>query len=258
MNIVKCLCGRDFNASKLKACPACGMSSAQVQQLTPDQRRRAEEERQRKRAEEMRLQALGVEERRAEQEAHRRAYIDSAMARMRVSLSEGRTPSLHRLILMPTEYSFMGQAGGAQPNVMLLADAGWDGWEIAGVFPRTTGLALTNTSGRQSFYGGGAGGLTDGAYLLMRLPVTQALLSSRPEYVEAILSAMHDLSGTTQRTAAAPRIEPGQMGGPRGNAPAAAAGGVIFAYGVTHTVYEDDGSDHGDGGGDGGGDFDFG
>ena len=51
------------------------------------------------------------------------------------------------------------------------------------------------------------------------------------------------------------------MGGPGGNAPAGAAGGaggVIFAYGVTHTVYEDDGSDNSDGGGDGGGDFDFG
>ena len=261
MNVVKCLCGRDFNASKLKACPACGMSSAQVQQVTPDQRRKADEDRQRMRAEEARLLQLGDDERRAEEEAKRRAYIDGAMARMRVSLREGRTPSLHRLIMMPTEYSFMGQGGGVQPNVMLLADAGWDGWEIAGIIPRTTGLALSNTSGRQSFYGGGAGGLTDGAYLLMRLPVTEALLTSRPEYVEAVLSAMHDLSGTAQRTASAPQIQPGQMGGPGGNAPAGAAGGaggVIFAYGVTRRVYEDDGSDDGDGGGDGGGDSDFG
>lgn len=255
MNIVTCLCGRDFNASKLKACPACGMTSAQVQQITPDQRRRADEARQRKRSEEERLQALSNEERRAEEQAKRRAYIDGAMARMRVALDEGRTPSLHRLILMPTEYSFMGQTGGVQPNVMLLADAGWDGWEIAGVIPRTTGLALTNTSGRNSFYGGGAGGLTDGAYLLMRLPVTEALLTSRPDYVEAVLSTMHDLSGTAQRAASAPNIQPGAIDGPGGSA---SAGGVIFAYGVTRTVYDEGGSDDSDVGGDDGGDFDFG
>jgi len=253
VNIAKCLCGRDVNVSKLKACPACGMSSAQIQQVTPDQRRQAEEQRQRKRAEEARLLQLGDDERRAEEERKRRSYIDSAVARMRLALSNGRTPSLYRLILMPTEYSFMGQAGGVQPNVMLLADSGLDGWEIAGVIPRTTGLALTNTSGRQSLYGGGAGGLTDGAYLIMRLPVTEALLDSRPDYVETILSAMHDLSGATQGMASAPRIQPGQVGSPGGTATAGAAGGVIFAYGVTHTVYEDDQSD-----GEGGGDFDFG
>ncbi len=259
MNIIKCLCGRDFNSSKLKACPACGMATAQVLQITPDQRRSIDEKRQRKRAEEDRLQTLTNEERRAETEAKRRDYVDSAIARMRRSLAEGRTPALHRLILMPTEYSFMGQPGGIPPNVTLLAEAGWDGWEMVGILPRTTGLALSNTAGQQSFYGGGVGGLTDGAYLLMRLPVTAALLEERPEYVEAILSSMHDLDGSTAKTPATPRIQAGDMGRsvPGSGAPAAAAagaGGVFFAYGVTRTDHEDAGSEVGE---TEGGDFDF-
>ena len=256
MSIAKCLCGRDFNTSKLRACPACGMSSAQVLQITPDQRRKAAEARQREYQEAQRLRDLTEEQRVAELDAQRRAYIDSAMARMRQSLAEGRTPALHRLILMPTEYSFMGQSGGLQPNVMLMAEAGWDGWEVAAVLPRTTGLALSNNAGRQSFYGGGVGGLTDGAYLLMRLPVTQALMDSRPEYIETILSAMSDLSQATPRAAATPRIQPGDMGGGGVGAPAAAAGGAFIAYGVSRTVYTDEGSGEGDDGGDGG-DFDF-
>jgi len=254
VSIAKCLCGRDFNTSKLKACPACGMASTQVLQITPDQRRKAVEARQREYQEARRLRDLTREQRVAELEALRRNYIDSAMARMRQSLAEGRTPALHRLILMPTEYSFMGQSGGSQPNVMLVAEAGWDGWEIAAVLPRTTGLALSNDAGRQSFYGGGVGGLTDGAYLLMRLPVTQALMDARPEYIETILGAMSELSQATPSAAATPHIRPGDMGGGGVGAPVAAAGGAFIAYGVTHTVYTDEGAGEGH---DGGGDFDF-
>ena len=153
----------------------------------------------------------------------------------------------------------MGQPGGIPPNVTLLAEAGWDGWEIVGILPRTTGLALSNNVGQQTIYGGGVGGLTDGAYLLMRLPVTITLLEDRPEYVEAILSSMHDLVGSTARTPATPRIQAGDMGRSAAGsgvpaAAAAGAGGVFIAYGVTRTDYEGEGSEVGE---TDGGDFDF-
>lgn len=254
MNVVTCLCGREFNASRLKACPACGMSSTQVLRITPDQRRQAAEERQRRLQEAERAKALTEEQRVAELEAQRRSYVDAAMARMRQSLTEGRTPALHRLILMPTDYSVMGQPGGIQPDVNLLAEAGWDGWEIAAVLPRTTGLALSNNAGRQSFYGGGVGGLSDGAYLLMRLPVTQSLMDARPEYLESVLRAMSDLSQALPVAGTALRMPPGNMGGASSATAAGGAAGVFVAYGVTHVI-----SDEGDsGGGDEGGDFDFG
>lgn len=63
MQIVSCLCGREFNSAKLKACPACGMATAQVLKITPDQRRRADEERFRRHAEEDRRRQMSDEER---------------------------------------------------------------------------------------------------------------------------------------------------------------------------------------------------
>jgi len=260
MNIVTCLCGREFNASKLRACPACSMPTAQVLQITPDQRRRLNDERQRKREEEERRARLTEEERRQADERSRSEYADAAMARIELTLSEGRTPAVYRSVLMATDYSFMSQVGGTRPDVLPLAELGWDGWEIVGIVPRTTGIALTNLAGGQSFYGGGVGGLTDGAYLLMRLPVTEALFASRREYLIMLLRSMHDGRDSVSSSPAIPLVPPGDMGaGPgsaaRGAPAAAAAGGMFIAYGVTHTVYEDSGSD---GGEFEGGDFDFG
>lgn len=256
MNIVTCLCGREFNASKLKACPVCNMPTAQVLQITPDQRRRVADERQRKHEEQQRRARLTDQELREADERSRSEYTEAAMARIERTLSEGRTPAIYRTVLMTTDYSFMNQVGGTRPDVLPLAELGWDGWEIVGIVPRTTGIALTNLAGGQSFYGGGVGGLTDGAYLLMRLPVTGALLASRREYLIMLLRSMHDRRDTVSSSPAIPLVPPGDMGpGGRGAPAAAAAGGMFIAYGVTHTTYEDSGSDGSD---FDGGDFDFG
>ena len=256
MNIVTCLCGREFNASKLKACPVCNMPTAQVLQITPDQRRRVADERQRKHEEQQRRARLTDQELREADERSRSEYVEAAIARIERTLSEGRTPAIYRSVLMATDYSFMSQVGGSRPDVLPLAELGWDGWEIVGIVPRTTGIALTNLAGGQSFYGGGVGGLTDGAYLLMRLPVTEALLSSRREYLIMVLRSMHDGREAVSSPPAIPLVPPGDMGSAGRGAPAAAAaGGMFVAYGVTHTVYEDSDSDGGD---FEGGDFDFG
>lgn len=260
MNIVACLCGREFNASKLKSCPACSMPTAQVLRITPEQRRGVAEERRRKREEEERLARLTDEERRAGEERSRSQYANAAMTRIERTLSEGRTPAIYRSVLMATDYSFMSQLGGARPDVLPLAELGWDGWEIVGIVPRTTGIALTNLSGGQSFYGGGVGGLTDGAYVLMRLPITAVLLAERREYLIMVLRSMHDGRGGVSSPPATPLVPPGDLrpgpgSSPRGAPVAAAAGGMFVAYGVTHTVYEDGGSDGSD---FDGGDFDFG
>ena len=261
MQIVSCLCGREFNSAKLKACPACGMATAQVLKITPDQRRRADEERFRRHAEEDRRRQMSDEERRREIERSQEEYIAQAIARMEQAITEGRTPALHRLVLMPSDYSFMGQSGGARPDVMLLAEAGFDGWETIGVIPRTTGLPLTNAASGRSFYGGGVGGLTDGAYLLLRLPVTARLLEDRREFVASILRTMHDAQASVRPGSSLPQVPTGDMnvgaGAGSTNAAAAGAAGAFFAIGVSRAM-DEIADTIGDMTSDGGGDFDIG
>jgi len=255
MEMLLCLCGREFNAKALAQCPACRMPTSEVRRVTPEQReeRRRELRKARQQAEEM--ARLSSEERQRLLQERRDAYIQGAIARMEASIEEGRTPALHTTVLMRAQYGLDGQMGGAPPDVTPWSALGWDGWEIVASFPHTTGVALRNEIGPNVVYGGGIGGLVDGVYLILRFPVTAEALKRMRPMIEAMLGQLYEREGEGEEEIVVPYVPKAQgtpppVAAPGGKA-AAAAGGAFIGYGITVTrPMESD-----DGGGDSGGDF---
>ncbi|TEX51621.1 MAG: hypothetical protein B7C55_04610 [Actinomycetales bacterium mxb001] len=215
-----------------------------------------------------RLARLAAEEERARRsdeelrEAHQQAqnaFIDGALKRLERSIREGRSPCLFRVAALDSQYSIFGQVGGSPFSSRTLNELGWDGWEVVGVVPRTTGIPLTNSIGRSSSYGGGIGGIVDGAHLLLRFPVTEQLMTHNMSFLRQVLAGLFDQErsarfAATSASVVTPPVGSGGPGNSGGVAPgaAAAAGGAFFAIGVSHTIEDDSGGE------DAGGDFDFG
>lgn len=258
MEMLSCVCGRAFNGAKLRACPACSRTAHQIRSLTPAQRAQADAER---------LARLATEEERARhsdkelREAHQQAqdvFVDGALKRLERSLREGRSPCLFRVAALDSQYSIFGQVGGSPFSSRVLDELGWDGWEVVGVVPRTTGIPLTNSIGRASSYGGGIGGIVDGAHLLLRFPVTEQLMTHNGSFLRQVLAGLFDQERSARLMGASAAVvsPPIGSGGPStpaaAQSAAAAAGGAFFAIGVSHTYEE------GGGGEEAGGDFDFG
>ena len=253
--MLSCVCGRAFNGAKLRACPACSRTAQQIRNLTPSQRAELEAQR---------ISALAAEEARARatdtelQEAFNRerdAYVDDAMKRIEQSVREGRFPSLFMVSVVDSQYTLFGQVGGSAFSSRPLNTLGWDGWEIVGVLPRTTGVPLTNAIGSSSAYGGGIGGIVDGAHLLLKFPVTQELIGQRRAFLERLLSSLFEQERHARL------LQPSRVQAPMGTVdrtqaggavPATVAGGAFVAFGVTQALEEVDSQGESDGGG-----FDF-
>jgi hypothetical protein len=66
--------------------------------------------------------------------------------------------------------------------------SGLEGWKVVGLVPRTFGTLLQNTSGMNSVWAGGIGGIISGAYVLMELELTPSnvgtLESEIAEYLQ--------------------------------------------------------------------------
>lgn len=214
IEIIPCLCGRPVNVAALTRCPACGLDCNTIRAATDGDYEAAAEARYasasernelaRQRAE--RVQAAEQLEREAA-ELQRRLFVDQALARMTTSLHEGRTPYLHAIETIASEYSVDGRLGGHPADVQLIAEYGWDGWEIVATIPRTVGMSLRNAKTGKVSYGGGIGGLVAGAVVLLRLPVTTQLLEQRPEVAVRVLEQLYDRrdqAGTQQRVVVLP------------------------------------------------------
>ena len=50
--------------------------------------------------------------------------------------------------------------------------SGLEGWKVVGLVPRTFGTLLQNTTGMNTVWAGGLGGIVSGAYVLMELELT--------------------------------------------------------------------------------------
>ena len=217
--------------------------------ITPQQRQQAEEERKKVRAEAERQRLMSDEEKVAAAARRKDDYVQGALSRIQLSIEEGRPACIYTTHHIGTQYSVFGKTGGTPFTATSLFEMGWDGWEVVGMVPATTGIPLTNGSGNFMTYGGGIGGLVEGMHILLRFQVTRQLMESRPEAVLSLLAQLYDRH-STEPTAAnvGISIEPGSTPPSPGG-----SGGGFVAFGYSRTVIED--SDSGD---DGGGDFDFG
>lgn len=220
-----------------------------VRAITPQQRQAAQEERQRERSELIRRQRMSDEETAREEEERREAFISNALRRINTSLAEGRTACIYATHHVGVQYSVFGKIGGTPFSASSLMELGWDGWELVGTVPATTGIPLTNGPSGHKSYAGGIGGLVEGMHILLRFPVTQRMIDSRPEAVVSLLEQLYEakasLSTVKHQT---PSMESGHT------PPQAGGGGsggfVAFGYSRTTIIESDDGDD-------GGGDFDF-
>ena len=210
MEMVQCLCGREFNATALERCPACRMSTREVRKVTPEQRqeRRRQDQQARQQADE--LARLTAEERQQELRRRRDTYIERAIERMEASISEGRVPALHTTILMGAQYSLDDQIGGSLPDVTSWTTLGWDGWEVVATYPHTMGLSLRNASDINVVYGGGVGGLVDGVHVILRFPVTSEVLSQRRHVVEEMLGQLYDQGSQVNSEIVVPNVPLGR------------------------------------------------
>lgn len=243
MHIIECLCGRPVNVAVLDVCPRCGRTAAQVRAITPQDRAAVAEVARAKAAKEAELAGLDEAERVAHAQRKRQEFVRGAMERMRRAIDEGRQPALQSVEFISSDYQVGDKIGGSAPRMEPLVEYGLDGWEIVAAVPRTMGMPLMNGRAAEAQYGGGIGGLVDGAYVLLRLPVTKQLLDSRPDFVRQALERIHDAH---QDVPVAPESVGLPVGRAAGSHLAAAAGGgivsgAIFGYGVS--VPLDDGDD---------------
>lgn len=240
MDMLKCLCGREFNASKLVKCPACDKPAAEVRTITPQMREDAKRRRQEERAAELARSRMTREQLLEQQEEERRQYVErrdafitAGMERIDQALSEGREPGVHTLVHMNVGYSIADAGDLVIPDLSQWISLGWDGWQIVATIPHTTGIPLFNRIGNQQTYAGGLGGMVDGVYLLLRYPITPAVVDARPEFVKELLGKSFDDQVRSSGLASARPVVEEQIvrdqetsGSPAGLAAAAAVAGL--------------------------------
>jgi hypothetical protein len=225
------------------------MAVEQIRAITPEERQARADEERREREElfRARREAEAAEQARADQ--LRQEYVDEALSRMRQAVVEGRTPSLMVVEFLPSHYTVDGQEGGTPPDARSLFEYGLDGWDVVATFPHTTGKALTNNSGAATSYGGGLGGLVDGVYVVLRLPVTAALLDARPGVVADAIVRVYESRGRHQAIEKQVTLRSGSLpvpsAPPAASQPTRSGRSTWFGYGISIPMGEgfDFGSD---------------
>jgi hypothetical protein len=130
------------------------------------------------------------------------AFVEGAISRMERALGLGRLPYLHSVVFIGSDFSVGDSTAGLPPRVASLLPMGWEGWEVVSTIPRTTGVPLTNRQGNEVSYGGGLGGMVDGVYVLIRLPITREYLEQGREeladYLEEAFFHERELDAQTE------------------------------------------------------------
>ena len=244
----------------MAACVMCGGKAGAFKEICKSCESAKQAQQRAERAEAERAHAEQREQQRIkaaqELEARTVAFIEESLQSFHRTLDQGRTPYLYSMIGVTVPYSLLEQPGGAPPDLHDLAALGRDGWEIVATLPQTAGIGLQNVynqSGGKT-WAGGIGGIVTGAYLLIRLPVTEATLRDQDAMLRAALRSGYEDS----RSFTSPQVlVPGVEAGKERSGISPLAGVAMGALGVS--VMLDAAQDMGiigDGGGDGGGDFD--
>lgn len=187
---------------------------------------------------------------------------DQALEQIRGTVQAGLTAYLHRWEFIASGFSIDGSASGAPPSASGLGELGWQGWDVVTALPHTTGLSLSNMIGGQKVLAGGIG-LTDGVYLLLRLPITAEVLSRREEWIRENLESLiasHLAAGRTPDIAVPALVADAGRSSLSTRATVASSAPLSFiGYGMTvsHPDGDDDAGDI-EGDTDFGGDADFG
>jgi len=245
------------------ACRNCGQgaglgrdqcSACRIQEQQESQKRAAELEAERLRAEQEAAQ-------KAADELNQRTldHVNQTIEQMRVRLAQGMTPSLISVEMLSTTYALNGEIGGAPPDPSRLAVYLANGWRITGTIPQTEGSGLSNRHGNGgSSWGGGVGGLVTGIYVLLTLPITLTYLEAHEKYVRDCIQAQY-LDGVSDSVLSA-GFSPtnGASSAPNSstlmNVGLGVAGGLLIADSVSGAM---DMGDIDDGGGGDFGGFDF-
>jgi len=121
-------------------------------------------------------------------ESERQAHISEEHSRIIGDVKKGFQCYLHK-----TEYINVDSelTGGSfdfgeydDSNVRL---SGLEGWRVVGLIPRTFGTLLQNTTGMNSAWAGGVGGIVSGAYVLMELELTPSNVDTLSSEIEEYL-----------------------------------------------------------------------
>lgn len=135
--------------------------------------RARKEEIYRKELEERTQQALAE---RQERERQKRELIESLYERSILKINSGEHVFMHEMLFLPVDSLVVDTPLCDEFGIAALQYAGFNGWEIAAVVPKTVGLALTNVSVGSSSgetWGAGLGGNVVGVYVLLRKQVRE-------------------------------------------------------------------------------------
>ena len=179
-------CGEKAGALKSE-CDTC-----KAQREAQERAQRAAEQAERDERERQQLEADRLARQQAAEARQRRLddFIAAQFASLEAVLDEGLTPYVYQSIHIDAHSNFNGDVIGGAPNLSELTALGLIGWEVIGTVPTTYGEALKNTSTGSTYgttWGAGVGGLVIGAYVLLRLPVTRQVLSTRRDQLVGLI-----------------------------------------------------------------------
>lgn len=172
-------CGNKAGALKSE-CDSC--KSKRTQQEQADRLKAQEAENERQKQERLRLQA--------ELEARHKAYIEKCFADFALALDSGITPCIYQYVVVDSTSYLNGEAVGSNLTLHEAQSLAQLGWEVVAFHQITEGHGLQNTaSGSVSgtTWGAGIGGLVTGAYVIMRLPLNEKVLSQRRAEIISVL-----------------------------------------------------------------------
>lgn len=172
-------CGERAGIGKV-VCASCDTEHKRVKARERAERARDIQERARRQADRK------VEK----QEENLNSFVAACLSQIEEAHRMGLNPSLLATRAMSTTFSLWGKQAGSPPRVAgFLADLTL-GWEVISTIPHTEGVSLTNKTGAgNTIYAGGMGGMVTSVYVLMRLPITPALMQEKRAYIESFGTA---------------------------------------------------------------------
>jgi len=172
-------CGEKAGALKSE-CDSCKSNRAEQEYRAQLAAQEAENERQRQERE--RLQAA--------LDARYQKYLEDCFNAFSTTLELGLTPYVYRFVVVNSESYLHGDNVGDNLELNEVQFYAQRGWEIATMHPITSGHGLQNTSTGSvsgTTWGGGIGGLVVGAYVVMRLPLNEKVMTQRRnEVIDAL------------------------------------------------------------------------
>ncbi len=129
-----------------------------------------------------------------ERDQARHRFIETGLSEIRNTLNDGREPYLYRFFFLDSAFIVDGEVVGFGPDSLTIATWGWQGWEAVGTLSRTQGLALRNTQGFATSYGGGMGGLIDGVHVLFRRRISPSEFEHGDGRIRNLLAEIFDSS----------------------------------------------------------------